>query len=402
MQKIFIEKPYRFVQPVMNDWIPSMMNNRLVHVPLLRWGESIVSVESRGVEKLRKSSDDGHAIMLVPNHPQTSDPVVMYDLIRRINRPMFAMASWHLFNQSWFHTSVIRLYGGFSVNREGRDKTAVNFAISALQKNTRPLLIFPEGATTRTNESMMPFLDGPTFIARSAARRRHKLGLKTVIHPVAIRYSFDGDNKAVLEGLLSPDEQRLGLKHEQNATDKVRVQNALSGLIGHKSQAFGIPNFEAEKELAQRLDWLGEFALKESEERWCNEISSANITNRIRNLRAQVFPELLSNPSMPNEEKQQRWRALERTYLAWQMSSYPKDYLSEDPSKDRIIEIASKINEDLFHVPPNCGRKSVILEVCDAIEVPATKFRNDGPDPLGKEIESSLTSKIANLAVAFS
>ena len=210
MQNIFIEKPYRFVKPLMSNWFANLMNTGLIHAPMIRSSDSIVSVESRGVELLQKSIRDDHAIMMIPNHPRTSDPVVMYDLMRRVNKPIFAMASWHLFNQSWLISAVIRLYGAYSLNREGLDKASLNFTISALQKNIRPLLMFAEGATSRTNDSLMPFLDGATFMARTAAKRRHKHEKKKiVIHPIVIRYVFLGDAKKEIEKLMLSIEAEL-------------------------------------------------------------------------------------------------------------------------------------------------------------------------------------------------
>ena len=209
MQNIFIEKPYRFLRPVMPKWLPWLMNNRLVHWPLLRFTESIVSVESHGVDRLRQSLDADHAIMMIGNHPRVSDPVVMYDLIRKADTTMFAMASWHLFNQNWFNTAVLRLYGAYSVNREGFDREAINFSVDSMVRNVRPVLMFPEGATTRTNDSLMPFLEGPTFIARTVSRRRHKQNLKTVIHPVSIRYQFLGDFQQELSQIMEQVEQIL-------------------------------------------------------------------------------------------------------------------------------------------------------------------------------------------------
>ncbi len=396
MQKIFIEKPYRFVPPMMLDSMAKLMNNRLVHTPLLRFTESIISVESRGVDRLKKSIDDGHAVMMIPNHPRTSDPVVMYDLLRLVDKPMFAMASWHLFNHGWFNRAVIRLYGGYSINREGLDKTSISFSISALEKNLRPLLLFPEGATSRTNDSLMPFLDGPTFIARTAARRRSKRGLKTVIHPIAIRYIFEGDFEAELDRLLEPIED-LPQVERSHANDPVkRVQSALEKLVQLKEMEFDVtPGHELGP--FERRQRLVESVLETAEVRCFGQSSHETITNRVRNIRANVFPELLKATELSDEERAIRWRDLERTYLAWQMASYPKNYLAGSPSNDRVLEIAGKINEDLTDEPRKCGPHRVIIECCDAIEVPATKHRGDEQDPLIEQVERQLRQKIAQL-----
>ena len=399
MQKIFIEEPYRFVPPVMSDWLPRLFNNRLIHTPLVRFTESIVSIESRGAELLKKSIDAGHAVMMIPNHPRTSDPVVMYDLMRRVKTPMFAMASWHLFNHGWFNKAVIRFYGGYSVNREGLDRASINFSISALQKNLRPILMFPEGATTRTNDALMPFLDGPTFIARTASRRRHKEGLKTVIHPIAIRYLFQGDEgnfEVELDRLLETIENVPGGRKSLQKDPVERVQFALEKLVQLKEMEFGVPP-KTELGPLERRQRLAETVMKTAELRCFGKRSDESMTNRIRNVRSSVFPELLNGSDLTENERTIRWRDLERTYLAWQMASYPKDYLNGKPSVDRVLDIAAKINEDLTDTPRRSGIQRVIIEVCEAIEVPTSKYRGDGPDPLIQQIGERLKTKMAGL-----
>ena len=396
MQKIFIEKPYQFVQPLMWDWLAKLMNNRLVHIPLLRFSESIVSVESRGVERLKNSIDAGHAIILIPNHPRTSDPVVLYDVMRRVGKPMFAMASWHLFNHGWHNRAIIRLYGGYSVNREGLDKSSVSFSVKALQDNVRPLLMFPEGATSRTNDTLMPFLDGPTFIARTAARRRSKLGLKTVIHPIAIRYMFDGDFKTELNRLLDPVDEMFGGESTRNLDAVPRVRLALSKLVARKAARFDV---ELNPELGafEQRQAVLQSVMNAAEMRCFGASSSESISDRIRNVRTSAFPEILNNKDLSEADRQIRWLDLERTYLAWQMASYPEGYLDGNPSIERILDIAAKVNEDLTDVPRRSGRQRVVVEVCDPIEVPASKHRGDKADPLVAQIEEQLKERLEKL-----
>jgi 1-acyl-sn-glycerol-3-phosphate acyltransferase len=393
MQNIFIEKPYRFVTPWMPKWLPWLMNTGLIHAPMLRFTESIISVESHGVELLKNSIQQGHAVMMIGNHPRMSDPVVVYDLIRKANTTMFGMASWHLFNQSWFHSTVLKLYGAYSVNREGLDRESINFSIRALQNNDRPVLMFPEGATTRTNESLMPFLDGPTFIARTVARRRSKNGLKTVIHPIAFRYQFVGDFEKEFNRLIVPVEQKLNLGSSSNATPVERVQIALCALVEQKEIEFNIASnsglgpFERRQKLAHSVLELAEL-------RCFRSVSGKDITNRIRDIRAHAFPELLENQSLTQEDRDIRWLDLKRSYLAWQMASYPEDYLSNAPSNDRILDISAKVLEDLTDTPRKCGKQKVMIECCEAIEVPTQKHLGEKPDPLQGQIESALKRKL--------
>lgn len=397
MQKIFIEKPYRFVRPMMSNWFARLMNTKLIHAPMIRATEAIVSVESRSVELLQKSINDDHAIMMIPNHPRTSDPVVMFDLMRRVNTPIFAMASWHLFNQNWLTSAVVWLYGAYSLNREGLDKSSISFSVSALRKNLRPVLMFAEGATSRTNDALMPYLDGATFIARTAARVRHKdEQKKTVIHPIAIRYVFLGDAEEEFERLMLAIETELKCKLDPTLDRPSRVNLAVKKLVEQKEMEFDIPG-DSSHSPWQRRQYLTNAVLEEAELRCFGEPSQQNTSIRIRDIRAYVFPQLLNNSDLTDQERQIRWRDLERTYLAWQMASYPKDYLAGSPSVDRLLDIAAKVLEDLTDQRRQCGKQKVIIEVCEPIEVPPEKYRGSEPDPLMEMVQASLIEKLAEL-----
>ena len=174
MQNIFIEKPYQFVPPYKVSWPQTWCNKLGIHWLTLRLREGVASCEIRNAERLSQSLAAGHGVMLTPNHPRLKDPTVMHSLIREVDCAFYTMASWHLFNQSFFVRFVIRLMGAFSVNREGMDRTAIDYAINILKTAERPLIIFPEGTTSRTNDRLMAFMDGPAFMARTAAKRRAK------------------------------------------------------------------------------------------------------------------------------------------------------------------------------------------------------------------------------------
>ena len=399
MQKIFIEKPYRFVRPMMSNWFARLMNTSLIHSPMIRATDSIVSVESRGVELLQKSINDDHAIMMIPNHPRTSDPVVMFDLMRRVNTPIFAMASWHLFNQNWLTSTVVWFYGAYSLNREGLDKASISFSVSALRNNIRPLLMFAEGATSRTNDSLMPYLDGATFIARTAAKRRHKdEQKKTVIHPIAIRYVFLGDAEEEFEKLILAIETELKCELNPNLDRPSRVNLAVEKLVELKEKEFDMRG-DSSHSPWQRRQHLTNAVLEEAELRCFGEPSRQNVSIRIRDIRAHVFPQLLNNNELTSQEREIRWRDLERTYLAWQMASYPEDYLAGNPSVDRLLDIAAKVHEDLTDQRRKCGEQKVIIEVCEPIEVPPKKYRGSEPDPLIGMVQSQLLDKLAQLEV---
>src|SRR5262245_49906480 len=209
MQRIVIDEPYKFVPPVYSEWWPNLL--RLILRPYLRKACGIHLVECRHVERLKASLAAGSSVMLAPNHSRMCDPTVLGVLGVEADCHLFAMASWHVFKQSRFQTFMTRRMGAFSVLREGNDRQAIDTAIDILVARQRPLIMFPEGAITRHNDLIEEMMEGPSFIARQAAKRLQKLNQPggVVIHPVAIRYAFHGDLAATLDPILEKLERRL-------------------------------------------------------------------------------------------------------------------------------------------------------------------------------------------------
>src|ERR1043165_2593544 len=184
MQNVVIDKPYVFVPPHRGNWWPWLLQRFLPR--RLRKTHGIYSVECRGTEKLLASHSAGHGILLAPNHCRPYDPEIINEMSRQIGLLPFFLASWHLFMESRFKTFVLRRLGAFSIYREGMDRTALNMAIEILEQGSRPLVVFPEGVISRTNDRLNALLEGTAFAARSAAKKRARATPpgQVVVHPV--------------------------------------------------------------------------------------------------------------------------------------------------------------------------------------------------------------------------
>ncbi len=389
---VLIEKPYRFVAPVAAAWPAKTLVRLGVHRYLLR-NRGITAVEVRNQDRLARSVAAGHGVMLTPNHPRTSDPIVICELIARTGIPFYTMASWHLFNQSARDTFAIRVMGAFSVNREGLDKTAVDFAIKILQNARRPLLIFPEGTTSRTNDQLMALMDGPAFIAQTAAKRRAKSSSgKVVVHPIGIRYLFDGDIHAACDPVLATIENKLTWRRQTDAPLVDRIVKIGDALLRLKELQYGILP-DNHLTLKQRQNNLVNRLLCPLEKQWLGATSEAGIAIRIKNLRVKIFPDLSLNKLSP-AERQRRWQQLEDTYLAQQVDCYPEQYLTEHPSVDRILETVEKLEEDLTNQSRIHKPMRVIIDVDEAIEVSPQRQRDAKSNALSDQIKSRLEIKL--------
>jgi len=396
MQDIHIEKPYQFVPPHRGNFLPGLVRDFNLLAYHLKTTEGVVDYEIRHIEKLRKSLDDKLGVLLTPNHCRTADPLLMGWVSREARCLVYAMASWHLFNQNWFEGWAIRIMGGFSVNREGVDRKAINTAIEVLEEGDRPLVIFPEGTTTRTNDRLHAMLDGVSFIARSAAKKRqkHEAG-KVVVHPVAIKYLFQGDLRAAVDPVLEDIEHRLSWQPQSHLPLMDRIRKVGLALLCLKELEY----FDAAQKgsLHERLVRLINRLLHPLEEEWLGTAQEGPVVPRVRALRIKIMPEMV-NGELDQKEKDRRWRQLTDLYLAQQVSCYPPDYLNTEPSVDRILETVERFEEDLSDKARIHGNLKAVIDIGEPIEVSPDRDRKAKVDPLMAEIEKRLNAMLNELA----
>ena len=395
MQNVFVEKPYKFVPPMKSTLPLKIIMYSGIFKRWLRKLEGVESSEVRNADKLRDSIAAGHSIVLAPNHARTADPMVLGFLGLEVKCTFYAMASWHLFNQSWFYTTVMRSMGAFSVNREGVDRQAIDTAIDFIAKGERVFTLFPEGTTSRANDKLMKLMDGTAFIARAAAKKRMKRdGGKVVVHPLAIKYVFQGDIKKVCEETLGEIEQRISWRPQSEVPLFDRIQKLGNALLKLKELEYGATDDSGS--LTERQQRLVNRLLHPLETEWLGKTSEEGIQIRIKNLRMQIFPDIARGEVDPTE-KARRWKHLEETYLAQQLDGYPKDYVSEFPSENRILETIERFEEDLTDKAKIHGGLKVVLDVLDPIEVSTKRDRGAAEDPLMVEIRESLQGKLDEL-----
>ena len=363
----------------------------------LRKSHGVTSYECRGVEKLRESLAAGHGIMLTPNHCRPSDPIVMGFPAREAKTHVYAMASWHLYNQDRFTAFAIRKMGGFSVNREGVDRKSLNTAIDVLESAERPLIVFPEGVTTRLNDRLLDFLDGVAFIARTAARRRAKRVSdgKVVIHPVAIKYFFHGDLRTAIEPQLADFERRLTWKVSVGVSLLDRIRQIGDALLSLKELEYlGTTQTGSTSERCQQLiDML----LTPIEEDWLGGEREQGVVARVKSLRMAIVPELTRN-EVSVEERTRRWNQLADIYLAQQLSCYPEGYLRPPTSVDRILETVERLEEDLTDQVTSHPPTKVVIQIGDAVEVSTSRDRNAETDPLMTQIYNTVQGMLDELS----
>jgi len=396
MQRVIIDEPYEFVPPVYSDWWPRIL--RLYLRRHIRKVYGVHSFEFRGIERLQASIAAGHSIMLTPNHSRMADPMVLGVMAIEAGTYLYAMASWHLFKQSWFQTFMIRRMGAFSVLREGNDRQAIDTAINILLERRRALVMFPEGALTRHNDLVEEMMEGPSFIARQVAKRIKKQSLpgEMVIHPVAIRYAFQGDMEAALLPILDEFEERFSWYPQHHLSLVQRITKIGETLLALKEMEYlGTPRNGNPYERAERLI---EHVLGDLEARWELKDTSGGVMARAKRLRTVILADMMAGRVTP-EERQRRWRDLSASYYVQQMSHYPRDYiLREKNLPERVVETVERFEEDFTDQTHKFEPFHVVVQVGEAIVVSPHRDRAAEDDPVMVEVKQQLQSMLDEMA----
>ena len=394
MQNIIIDQPYRFVPPKAGSFWPMLL--RFVLPSYLNKSHGIESHELFGVDRLKASVEAGHGIMLTPNHCRPCDPMVVGLLSERIGRPLNVIASWHLFMQNRLLKWILPRMGAFSIYREGMDREALKCAIQILSEARRPLVLFPEGVITRTNDRLNHLMEGTAFIAHSAAKQRAGLkpAGKVVIHPVALRYSFRGDIAQTLVPVLEDIERRLTWRtlSDQPLLDRI-AKVGLALLTLKEMEYFGEQQTGT---LRQRLDGLIDRLLGPLEEEWLKGKREGDTTARIKTIRTAILPDMVAG-EIAEEERTRRWQQLADTYLAQQVAFYPPEYFGDQTTPEQMLETVERYEEDLTDQVHVHRPLHVAVEVGEAIEVSPTRERGIGADPLLANIREQLEAMLARL-----
>lgn len=391
MQNIVIDKPYVPVPPYRGRIWPKLLT---LYVPrMLRKKFGIMRVECLNADRLAQSISAGHGVVLTPNHSRDEDPFVMGILSRKVRSPFFILASWHIFMQDRFHAFMLRRAGAFSIYREGIDRTAVNTAVEILATAERPLVIFPEGIVSRTNERLNELLEGTALIARTAAKKRAKLDppKKVVVHPIAIRYQIQGNIEPAIHDLLDEIESRLTWRKQRNLPLVERIYKTGSALLTLKELEY--LGEARHGDVGPRLAELIDAILVPLEAEWVHGQREGSVPTRVKRLRTAILPDMTKN-EIDDAERQRRWKQLADLYLAQQLFHYPPDYVRSSPTQMRMLETVERFEEDLTDRVRVHGPMQVTITVGQAIEVSPAREGRGGDDPLLTQIESQLMAML--------
>lgn len=382
MQAVVIDKPYTFIPPRFSRCWHAVV--RWLLPRYLRKNDGITAVECSGVEKLRASLDAGHGIMIVANHCRPCDPMVLDYLAAEAGHPFHIIASWHVFMSNRIQRYLLPRMGGFSVYREGMDRESLKCAIKTVADGKFPLVIFAEGIITRCNDRLVNFMEGPAFMARAAAKQR-KQG-KVVIHPVFIRYFFEGNLEHSIIPVIEAIERRLSWQPQVQLPARGRILKIGGALLGLKEiEYFQSPQPGTFRERLLRLE---DHLLTPLEDQWTSGRHDGDVMARVKRLRSAILPEMVTG-ELTESDRATRWRHLADVYLVQQLHCYTGDYM-DNPTPERILETVERYEEDLTDIARPHFPIRAVITVGDAIEVTAARDRSHEVDPITAEIRQRM------------
>jgi len=391
MQNIVIAKTYRFVPPRFSPFWARIIQWYLPRY--LRKSFGITSWECVGAERLVASMNAGAGVLLASNHCRPCDPMVLGLLSREVARPFHVMASWHLFMQNRVLAFLLPRLGGFSVYREGLDRESLRCATRILAEARFPLTVFPEGFVTRSNDRLLNLMDGVSFLARSAAKQRASSSLpgKVVIHPVLVRYFFEGNLAETITPVLHEIEARLSWLPQSHLPLRERMLKVGHALLTLKEIEYrGASQLGGMKE---RLQSLIDHLLEPLEQEWTGGRREPDPMTRIKRLRAAILPDLVHG-ELTEPETAGRWRQLADLYLAQQLHCYSGDYLAEAPTPERLLETVERYEEDLTDIARPHPPLHAVISVGEPIEATPTRDRSADNDPMMDELRSQLETML--------
>ena len=394
MQQVVFDEPYEFIPPYKGTLWSSFC--RMLVRGYLKRANGISQHEIRGLDRLKDSISAGHSVVLAPNHCRPSDPMAMGLITAQSGIHLHSMASWHIFKADRLTGFIIRRLGAFSVYREGMDRTALNCSIDLLCEARRPLVIFPEGVISRTNDRLGVLMDGTAFIARSAARKRQKTDpdARVVIHPVILKYKYLGDITEAVGSVLDDLERRLSWNPRRSEDAFSRIRRVGYTLLSLKEiERLGSPQ---RGHVYYRLSNLINAILHPLETEWLGTHAKGDVVGRVKRLRATILPDMVAN-SISSEERERRWKQLADCYLAQQLSLYPPDYVRENTPPERLLETVERFEEDLNDVARVHPAMKLVIDIGDPIEVPARARKTDRGDSVMVQLEDQMNAQLLAL-----
>lgn len=358
--------------------------------------QQLVDVEVHQIGHLRDAVALGQGVMITPNHSGHADPYIMYHVADEVDRPLYFLTAWQVFQQrTWFGRLILQQHGCFSIDREGTDLKAFRQATDVLEQGQAPLVIFPEGEVYHINERITPFRPGAAAIALAAARRAKK---PVACVPCGIKYRYIDDPTDNLLKLMDRLEQEIFWRPRPDLALHERIYRFAEGAMALKELEY--LGRTSAGPLPERLEALARHILDTIEARYEINGSTNATPERVKELRGLALKKLSELPQGDPARKPLE-HDLDDLFLVVQLYSYPGDYVSERPTIERMAETLDKFEEDVLGVFTASirGRRRAIVSFGEPIEVQGDRKGKGEIPEITRTLETAVQAQLDSIGL---
>jgi len=324
----------------------------------------------KGWENAYVKDKKGNSLLITPNHSDHSDPHVLLHLSWKYQIPIHFMAAREIFEQVHGLTGkILQRAGVFSIDREGTDLKSIKEAMRIVTEGKYPLVMFPEGEIYHLNEVLTSLNQGAATImlriAKKAKKSKDKKGV--FIIPTAIKYAYIEDVSSHFPAILERLEKQILWSPQKDLTIVERIYKFAEALLSIKEKEFLGKTLDGS--LAKRLQQFREILIEQAEQKYFNKTGEGTHPERIRKIRGKIRTIIIAENKPSQEALRECYLDLDRLYFAFQLYSYPGQYLKDKASMDRIAETLHKFEEDVFEEYRILGKRQAEVVFCNPIDV---------------------------------
>ena len=203
------------------------------------------------------------------------------------------------------------------------DKQAVQTSIEILETAERPLVIFPEGHISRTNDRLTPLLEGTALIA--AGRQETGQGIRRSWSTRLRRGTPFRSTSSVPPRECWMKSRCADLAPSRGIGLYERFKKVGTGLLALKELYY--LGQTQDGTIDERIARLIDAILKPLEAEWAGGNGDGHAVAHVKRLRSAILPDMIKG-DLAEAEKARRWQLLEDADLAEQLYHYPPGYIT--------------------------------------------------------------------------
>jgi hypothetical protein len=351
-------------------------------------------------------------VLLLPNHPTSCDPAIIYHLSKTVNQPFYFLCAREVFDRGlgcwgW----LIRRCGAYSIVRGTADRRSFKMTRELLARPTVRLVIFPEGEVYSQNDSLLPFHSGVTQLAFWAQADLLRGGVEESIHivPVALKYRFVEDMQVPILMALRRLESALGLPHNSADEPYPRLRRIGETVVGKLEAEYGLARSD-QPPLAGRMDALKEAIVGRVAHALGVQTPSTDLPQRMRfliNALHRVTDEAPGDQCLYDrrlrDDDRRRARPLLRDLdrLANWIAVYD-GYVAAHPTPERMADTIRRLEVEVLGRTYCIGKQRCVVHVGEPLTIADYQeqyaaSKSETVDSLTRKLEQSIRSMLCEM-----